>query len=159
MRNSRRSSQNYAIQLLVFFSNFMDPVQILHDTDCLTIALSRSIFRGNLYFPGFINIKTKQRRKTLPQSCLCLPFLFSSSLCSISAFATSSFSLLWSTEGLHSGHVQWQEEYTFSPLANEVHFHAKKITSLFLPSNMVAMQTLYCSPTFIKICCDFFNIV
>ena len=125
----------------------MDPAQILYESGCLTIALSRSIFRGDLYFPGFINIKTKLRRHTLPQSCHCLPFLFSSSLCSISAFVTSSFSLLVSTEGLHSGHVQWQEEYSFSPLANEVYFHAK-ITSLFLPSNMVAMETRYCSPTF-----------
>ena len=144
MRKS--SSRNCATQLLSFFKFYGS----CSNTVWIRLSHNSSItlhFRGDLYFPGFINIKTKLRRHTLPQSCHCLPFLFSSSLCSISAFVTSSFSLLVSTEGLHSGHVEWQEEYSFSPLANEVYFHAK-ITSLFLPSNMVVMETLNCSPTF-----------
>ena len=45
-------------------------------------------------------------------------------------------------EGLHGGHVGWQEQYKFSPLGKQYVFSCKNI-SLFLPSNMATMQTLH----------------
>ena len=33
-----------ALRSFYLFSSFMDPAQILYESDCLTIALSRSIF-------------------------------------------------------------------------------------------------------------------
>ena len=40
-------------------------------------------------------------------------------------------------EGLHGGHVGWQEQYKFSPLGKKI-ISCKNI-SLFLPSNMATM--------------------
>ena len=42
-------------------------------------------------------------------------------------------------DGLDGSHVGWQEQCNFSPLGNEIYFHAK--VELFLPSIMAAIYT------------------
>ena len=69
--------------------------------------------------------KLSRTAQSYSSSVLSLSTLFSSSLCSMSAIGTSSFSLLFSVESLHGSHVGWQEEYSFS-LVNEIYFQVKK---------------------------------
>ena len=50
--------------------------------------------------------------------------------------------------GLHGSHVGWQEQYNFSPLGNEIYFHAKMFLSSCYPTWLTCKtSTLYKSHT------------